>query len=252
MRCLRRHGSTREPASLLLRNGAKAPSARAAPPRGRRSWPGSASPRAGARGRVWRQRPGPSSGQKACHVTDPPPHPPASMAGCCVPPSTIRELRPHVRLRPRDSSVAARMPPNGTISPGSQALEASDAIPMWVADMDLLRPPGSPPRCWLTRRGVHGYICDTGSWATALTDWMQRRHDLRLNPGWVTATPGIVAGLGLFLQALSAPGDEVVVSRPSIMRSAGSSLPVSDASSTHRRRTGRPSWHGTGGATPPD
>lgn len=94
-------------------------------------------------------------------------------------------------------------------------IEASDAIPMWVADMDFAAPPGVTAALLAeTRRAVHGYYADTGSWATALTDWMQRRHDLRLDPGWVTATPGIVAGLGLILQALSAPGDEVVVFPP--------------------------------------
>ena len=94
-------------------------------------------------------------------------------------------------------------------------IEASDAIPMWVADMDFAAPPGVTAALLAeTRRAVHGYYADTGSWAAALTDWMQRRHDLRLDPGWVTATPGIVAGLGLILQALSAPGDEVVVFPP--------------------------------------
>jgi cysteine-S-conjugate beta-lyase len=94
-------------------------------------------------------------------------------------------------------------------------IEASDAIPMWVADMDFAAPPGVTAALLAeTRRAVHGYYADTGSWAAALTDWMQRRHDLRLDPGWVTVTPGIVAGLGLILQALSAPGDEVVVFPP--------------------------------------
>ena len=36
----------------------------------------------------------------------------------------------------------------------------------------------------------------------------------RIDPGWVSATPGIVSGLGLILQAVSAPGDEVVVFPP--------------------------------------
>ena len=35
-----------------------------------------------------------------------------------------------------------------------------------------------------------------------------------MDPSWVSQTPGIVSGLGLILQALSAPGDEVVVFPP--------------------------------------
>ena len=43
---------------------------------------------------------------------------------------------------------------------------------------------------------------------------MARRHGLRVDPAWVSATPGVVSGLGLILQAVSAPGDEVVVFPP--------------------------------------
>jgi cysteine-S-conjugate beta-lyase len=92
---------------------------------------------------------------------------------------------------------------------------APDAIPMWVADMDFAAPPGVTEALLAeTRRGVHGYYADTGSWAAALVAWLSRRHDFRVDPAWVSQTPGIVAGLGLILQALSAPGDEVVVFPP--------------------------------------
>ena len=94
-------------------------------------------------------------------------------------------------------------------------IEAPDAIAMWVADMDFAAPPGvSAALLTETQRGVHGYYADTGSWAAALREWTQRRHGLDLDPAWVTVTPGIVAGLGLILQAVSAPGDEVVVFPP--------------------------------------
>jgi len=92
---------------------------------------------------------------------------------------------------------------------------AADAIPMWVADMDFAAPPGvSEALLAETRRGVHGYYADTGSWAAALVAWLRRRHDFSVDPAWISPTPGIVAGLGLILQALSAPGDEVVVFPP--------------------------------------
>ena len=43
---------------------------------------------------------------------------------------------------------------------------------------------------------------------------MARRHGLRIDPRWVSPTPGIVSGLGLILQAVSTSGDEVVVFPP--------------------------------------
>jgi cysteine-S-conjugate beta-lyase len=94
-------------------------------------------------------------------------------------------------------------------------IEAKDAIPMWVADMDFAAPPGvTESLAAENRHAIHGYYADTGTWAAALSDWMARRHGLRVDPAWVTPTPGIVAGLGLILQAVSVPGDEVVVFPP--------------------------------------
>ena len=94
-------------------------------------------------------------------------------------------------------------------------IKSPDAIPMWVADMDFAAPPGVTAALTAEiERATHGYYADTGTWAAALADWMARRHGLRVDPSWVSPTPGIVSGLGLILQAVSAPGDEVVVFPP--------------------------------------
>jgi cysteine-S-conjugate beta-lyase len=94
-------------------------------------------------------------------------------------------------------------------------IDAPDAIPMWVADMDFAAPPGvTEALAAETRLAVHGYYGDTGTWAQALAQWFARRHDWRIDPAWVSPTPGVVSGLGLILQAVSEPGDEVVVFPP--------------------------------------
>src|SRR5271169_1505504 len=94
-------------------------------------------------------------------------------------------------------------------------IESPDVIPMWVADMDFPAPTGVTSALTAEiQHAVHGYYADTGSWVAALAAWMERRHGLQVNPSWVSPTPGIVSGLGLILQAMSAPGDEVVVFPP--------------------------------------
>jgi cystathionine beta-lyase len=86
---------------------------------------------------------------------------------------------------------------------------------MWVADMDFAAPRGVTEALEAeVRRATHGYYADTGSWAEALAGWMERRHALKIDPAWVSQTPGIVSGLGLVLQAVTEPGDEVVVFPP--------------------------------------
>ena len=94
-------------------------------------------------------------------------------------------------------------------------IDAPDALPMWVADMDFAAPPGvTEALTAMAGHGVYGYYANTGSWAAALTDWMRRRHNVDIDPAWVSPTPGVVSGLGLILQATSEPGDEVVVFPP--------------------------------------
>lgn len=94
-------------------------------------------------------------------------------------------------------------------------ITAPDALPMWVADMDFAAPPGVTAALKAeVERKTHGYYADTGSWAEALTEWLKKRHALKIDPAWVSPTPGIVSGLGLILQATTEPGDEVVVFPP--------------------------------------
>src|ERR1044072_646935 len=94
-------------------------------------------------------------------------------------------------------------------------IAAADGIPMWVADMDFAAPPGVTEALTAdVTRAVHGYYADTGSWPISLAEWMLRRHGLSIDPAWVSPTPGVVSGLGLILQAVTEPGDEVVVFPP--------------------------------------
>src|ERR1700712_409244 len=94
-------------------------------------------------------------------------------------------------------------------------ISATDGIPMWVADMDFAAPPGVTEALKAdVNRAVHGYYADTGSWAAAASEWLARRHGLKIDPAWVSQTPGVVSGLGLILQAVTEPGDEVVVFPP--------------------------------------
>lgn len=92
---------------------------------------------------------------------------------------------------------------------------ARDAIPMWVADMDFVVPP--PVTAALQAevdRSVFGYYDTNASWREAVCDWLARRHGWRPDPDWVSTTPGVVSAIGLILQALTEPGDEIIVFSP--------------------------------------
>lgn len=94
-------------------------------------------------------------------------------------------------------------------------VSSSDGIPMWVADMDFQAPPGVTEALQEEiTRGTHGYYADTGTWAKALCGWMATRHNVTFETDWVSPVPGVVSGLGLILQAVTEPGDEVVLFPP--------------------------------------
>jgi cystathionine beta-lyase len=98
---------------------------------------------------------------------------------------------------------------------GATAPVPSDAIPMWVADMDFAVSPAVTQALTAeVGRAVHGYYDGPATWHEAQSDWLERRHGWRPEKSWISITPGIVSGIGLILQALTEPGDEIVVFSP--------------------------------------
>lgn len=90
-----------------------------------------------------------------------------------------------------------------------------DAIAMWVADMDFAAPPAVKQALMEeVERSTHGYYANNKPWRDACAAWLARRHGWTIDPDWISTTPGIVSGLGLILQAVSEPDDEVIVFSP--------------------------------------
>lgn len=94
-------------------------------------------------------------------------------------------------------------------------LEGDDLIPMWVADMDFEAPPAvnSAIRA-LCDHGVHGYFGDDAELKDAVIAWCRNRHGWTPEPGWITASHGLVSAIGLAVQGMTEPGDGVIVFSP--------------------------------------
>lgn len=92
---------------------------------------------------------------------------------------------------------------------------SADVLPMWVADMDFSAPPSVQSA--LAKRlahGVYGYVSPPASYVDALLGWLARRHHFFPDREWVTYSPGVVPSLGLLVQALTEPGDAVIIQPP--------------------------------------
>lgn len=86
---------------------------------------------------------------------------------------------------------------------------------MWVADMDFATPPFIIEA--LRRRLEHpilGYTVEPADYRPAITDWVRARHGWEVQPEWLSYIPGIVKGIGMAVNALTQPGDGIIIQPP--------------------------------------
>ncbi|MFI8577703.1 MalY/PatB family protein [Rossellomorea aquimaris] len=90
-----------------------------------------------------------------------------------------------------------------------------DVLPMWVADMDFL-----PPQNVLDalqdrlKHGIFGYTFVGDETAASIKEWLQKRHGWEIEKTWLQYSPGVVPAISTVIQALTVPGDKVLVQSP--------------------------------------
>lgn len=90
-----------------------------------------------------------------------------------------------------------------------------DVLPLWVADMDFAVAPGIQQA--LTNRASHplyGYTYADDEVIASQINWFLRRHNWKIDPKQLMLTPGVVPSLFAAVNALTAPGDGVIVITP--------------------------------------
>ena len=90
-----------------------------------------------------------------------------------------------------------------------------DLIAMWVADMDFRTVPEVTQA--IIRRaehGIFGYTDDGEASREAEAGWLKRRHGLAVDQSWMLYSPGVVDSLFFCVEALTGPGDGVLVQPP--------------------------------------
>lgn len=93
--------------------------------------------------------------------------------------------------------------------------EATDILPMWVADMDFPSPPAVVEA--LRRRvdrGDFGYAQPRPSLAEAFCNMCLDRYGWKVEPDWIVWLPGLVCGLNVTCRAIGERGDSVLTSTP--------------------------------------
>lgn len=88
-------------------------------------------------------------------------------------------------------------------------------LPMWVADMDFRTAPVVISA--LEKRvshGIFGYTKVPPAYYDAVTRWFARQHGFTFNREWLLYTTGVVPALSAIIQALTEPGEKVIVQTP--------------------------------------
>ena len=90
-----------------------------------------------------------------------------------------------------------------------------EMLPMWIADMDFEAP--APIYEAFEKRAAHhvyAYSRLSNEYYQTVIDWMQRRHQFHVEKDWIVFTPGVVVALTLGVQAVTEPGEEVMILSP--------------------------------------
>lgn len=97
----------------------------------------------------------------------------------------------------------------------AMARDARVSNPMWVADMDFRCPDEVVNAlCERAAHPVYGYTEQTDRAVTAMLDFMERRHGLKLTPSEQIMLPCVVSGMKAAVQAFTQPGDRIIVQPP--------------------------------------
>ncbi len=90
-----------------------------------------------------------------------------------------------------------------------------DLIAMWVADMDFRTVPQvREALVCRAEHAIYGYTDDGAHARAAEAGWLRRRYGLEVDPEWILYSPGVVDSLFFSVEALTQPGDAVVIQPP--------------------------------------
>lgn len=90
-----------------------------------------------------------------------------------------------------------------------------DILPLWVADMDFETPDFILDA--MRKRMEHpifGYTVQPKEYWPTVKKWIADHHQWDVKEEWMTYIPGVVRGLGFAINALTEPGDNIIIQTP--------------------------------------
>ena len=90
-----------------------------------------------------------------------------------------------------------------------------DLLPLWVADMDLASPP-TVQKAMIDRakHPIYGYTIYPEVYYDAIYLWMKERFAWEVEREWIVPAYGVVSSIHFSIEALTQPGEGVIVQTP--------------------------------------
>lgn len=103
----------------------------------------------------------------------------------------------------------------GTSSMKWASLDNENTIAVGLADMDFPTADAVVDEVMaLAKFGIHGYATITPGYYQSFIQWCACRYEWEVKEEWLLYSPGIIAGMGSAVRALTEPGDHVIYQTP--------------------------------------
>ena len=90
-----------------------------------------------------------------------------------------------------------------------------DLIALWVADMDFETPQFIVDAIReRLKHAVFGYTIEPKEYWPTVSKWIADHHSWNVKTQWLTYIPGVVKGIGMAINALTQPGDKILIQTP--------------------------------------
>lgn len=96
-----------------------------------------------------------------------------------------------------------------------QVEDASDILPMWVADMDFAIPQAVADAIKeRLNHPIFGYSYVSDACKNAIQGWFERRHNWHIDTNTLMFHQGVVPALATIVETFTQPGDKICISTP--------------------------------------
>ncbi|ACJ76136.1 aminotransferase, class II [Thermosipho africanus H17ap60334] len=88
-------------------------------------------------------------------------------------------------------------------------------LPLWVADMDFEAPKEVIDAIKArAKHGIYGYTFRPEGYYKSIIKWFDEIHNVKIKKDWIVPIPGVVPGIAFAIQALTNPGDKIIIQPP--------------------------------------